>query len=63
MNRIRAWRWLAARRAAKRRGSERASPPHPDLRHEPLPPLVLPDDDREFLETRQTPAPALKTAC
>ncbi len=54
-NRMRPTRWLAARRAAKRRGCE----PFPTERHhpsgEPLPPLVSPDDDREFLEPPGAP--------
>jgi hypothetical protein len=33
-----------------------------DLCREPLPPLISPDDDREFLEPRHTPAYELKTA-
>jgi len=31
-------------------------------RREPLPPLVSPDDDREFQESRHTPALEAKTA-
>jgi hypothetical protein len=38
-------------------------PEAPDLQREPLPPLVSPDDDREFLESRHTPALEMKTAC
>lgn len=40
-----------------------ATPQQQDLRHEPLPPLVSPDEDREFLDSRHAPAVELKTAC
>jgi hypothetical protein len=46
MNR-RPWKRLAALRAARRRSAEPASPP--EARLDPVPPLVPPDDDREFL--------------
>jgi hypothetical protein len=49
MNR-RPWKRLAALRAARRRGTELPPPPE-DAQPEPVPPLVPPDDDREFVMT------------
>jgi hypothetical protein len=49
MNRMRPARWLAARRAAKRRGLEQILVDSRARQPEPLPPLVSPDDDREFM--------------
>jgi hypothetical protein len=62
MNRARPWRWLAARRAAKRRGSEAIPREAGAPQREPVPPLVSPDDDREFLEPRPPQAFELKPA-
>lgn len=62
MNRMRPWRSLAARRAAKRRAGETRAPNAQPLYPEPLPPLVSPDDDREFLEPRHSQALELKPA-
>jgi hypothetical protein len=49
MNR-RPWKRLAARRAARRRGTELRPPPL-EAQREPIPPLEPPDDDREFVIT------------
>ena len=57
MNRMHPARWLATRRAAKRRCLESALPDDHARQPEPLPPLVSPDDDREFLCPRQALVP------
>ncbi len=62
MHRTQPSRWLAARRAAKRRGGEVAPREPGSPQTEPLPPLVSPDDDREFLEPQPMRAQELKTA-
>jgi hypothetical protein len=43
------WRRLATLRAARRRTTELPPPARTPQEAEPLPPLVPPDDDREFL--------------
>jgi hypothetical protein len=53
MNR-RPWKRLAVLRAARRRGTE-LPPPPPEEHPEPMPPLVSPDEDREFLPSRWRP--------
>ena len=62
MNRVRPARWLAARRAAKRRGTKPAATETPEPSREPLPPLVSPDDDREFLQPERRPVPVAHEA-
>jgi hypothetical protein len=51
----------AALRAARRRACASLPLPHQPRTIEPLPPLVCPDDDREFVDSRerqpQHPAP------
>jgi hypothetical protein len=47
MNR-RPWKRLAALRAARRRSTESLTPPA-DAGLDSVPPLVTPDDDREFV--------------
>jgi hypothetical protein len=48
-------RFLAARRAARRRHRDSAPPDTRARQPGPLPPLVSPDDDREFLDPRRAP--------
>jgi len=57
MNRMRPVRWLATRRAARRRYRDSALPEPRARQPEALPPLVSPDDDREFLEPLRAPVP------
>jgi len=62
-SRSRPWRQLAVRRAARRRSGE----PVPRTAHvlpqpQPLPPLVPPDDDREFVTSLLVPALTLTPA-
>jgi hypothetical protein len=62
IQRTRTWRRLAALRAARRRGSKAAPREAGAARPVPLPPLVSPDDDREFLDSRQARELELKPA-
>jgi hypothetical protein len=62
MNRMRPVRWLAARRAAKRRCFEQALIDARAPLPEPLPPLVSPGDDREFLDPPRPPVPVAHEA-
>ena len=55
-------RWLAARRAAKRRCLEQALVDSRAPEREPLPPLVSPDDDREFLDPSRALVPVAHEA-
>jgi hypothetical protein len=47
--RTKPWRRLASLRASRRRHTGLVPPPREGTEPEPLPPLVSPDDDREFL--------------
>jgi hypothetical protein len=49
------WRRLAALRAARRRAAD-AVALEVSVPRDPLPPLVSPDDDREFLHSRPAQA-------
>jgi hypothetical protein len=62
IQRSRPWRRLAALRAARRRGSEVTPREAGAWQRDPLPPLVSPDDDREFAGPRPPQALELKPA-